>query len=191
MNYVADHFKDLRSHCAILYDRLKKNAKPWTNEHTKLVQSIKTQIKNLPCLTLPDPHAYLIVETDASDIGYGGILKQKLNEKESLVRFCSGLWIEAQKNYSTVKKEILSIVLCISKFQDDLVNKTFLIRTDCKASKDIIFKDVKNLVSKQIFARWQAILSCFDFEIEYINGEKNSLPDYLTREFLQGKRQEK
>jgi len=46
---------------------------------------------------------------------------------------------------------------------------------------------VQNLVSKQIFARWKATLSAFDFEIEFIKGENNSLPDFLTREFLQGK----
>ena len=46
--------------------------------------------------------------------------------------------------------------------------------------------DVKNIVSKQIFARWQSILSCFDFKIEFIKGINNSIPDFLTREFLQG-----
>ncbi|MBA0850539.1 hypothetical protein Goshw_001038, partial [Gossypium schwendimanii] len=30
-----------------------------------------------------------------------------------------------------------------------------------------------------------AILSIFDFDIEYIKEETNSLPDFLTREFLQ------
>ena len=60
----------------------------------------------------------MIVETNASDIGYGGILKQKLHYKEQLVRFCSGLWIGPQQNYSTIKKKILSIVLCIFNFQD-------------------------------------------------------------------------
>jgi len=48
-------------------------------------------------------------------------------------------------------------------------------------------KRCSKLVSKQIFARWQAILSAFDFEIEFIKGVNNSLPDFLTREFLQGK----
>ena len=52
-------------------------------------------------------------------------------------------------------------------------------KIDCKAAKDILQKDVKNLVSKQIFARWQALLSNFDFEIEFIKGELNSLPDRL------------
>jgi len=87
----------------------------------------------------------------------------------------------------TIKKEILAIVLCISKFQDDLFIKKFLLQIDCKSAKEVLQKDVHNLVSKQIFARWQAILSAFDFEIEFIKGVDNSLLDFLTREFLQGK----
>ena len=58
---------------------------------------------------------------------------------------------------------------------------------DCKSAKEVLQKDVQNLVSKQIFARWQAILSSFDFEIEFIKGIDNSLPDFLTREFFQGR----
>lgn len=51
------------------------------------------------------------------------------------------------------------------KFQDDLFNKQFLLRIDCKSVKNVLEKDVKNLVSKQIFARWQAILAYFDFSM--------------------------
>jgi len=125
----------------------------------------------------------MIVETDASDIGYGGIWKQKLESSvtEQLVRFHSGLWLGPQQNYSTIKKQILFIVLCVSKFQDDLFYKKFLLRIDCKSEKEMLQKDVKNLVSKQIFARWQAILFAFDFDIEFIKGQNNSLPDFLTR----------
>ena len=90
-------------------------------------------------------------------------------------------------NYSTVKKEILAIVLCIQKFQSDVFNKKFLLRVDCKSAEEILQKDVQNLVSKQIFARWQAILSVFDFEIKFIKDSSNVLPDFLSREFLQGK----
>ena len=83
-----------------------------------------------------------------------------------------------------VKKEILAIVLCIQKFQSDVFNKKFLLRVDCKSAKEILQKDIQNLVLKQIFARWQAILSVFDFEIEFIKGSSNVLPDFLSREFL-------
>ena len=103
------------------------------------------------------------------------------------MRFHSGIWSGPQLNYSTVKKEILAIVLCIQKFQSDVFNKKFLLRVDCKSGKEILQKDVPNLVSKQIFARWQAILYVFDFEIEFIKGSSNVLPDFLPREFLQGK----
>jgi len=84
-----------------------------------------------------------------------------------------------------VKKKVLAIVLCISKFQSDLLNQKLLIRVDCKSAKYILQKDVKKLASKQIFARWKTILSVFDFEIKYIKDTSNSLLDYLTREFLQ------
>ena len=67
-----------------------------------------------------------------------------------------------------------------------MLNKKFLIRIDCQSAKFVLQKDVQNIASKQIFARWQAILSIFDFEIAYIKGENNCIPDFLTREFLQG-----
>jgi hypothetical protein len=53
--------------------------------------------------------------------------------------------------------------------------------------KRVLEKDVQNIASKQIFARWQAILSIFDFDIENVKGSQNSIPDFLTRKFLQGK----
>ena len=57
---------------------------------------------------------------------------------------------------------------------------------DCSAAKQIFKKDVLNLAQKQIFANWQSALSAFDFDIDYIKGELNSLPDFLPREYLQG-----
>jgi hypothetical protein len=59
-----------------------------------------------------------------------------------------------QSNYSTIKKEMLSVVLCITKFQSDLLNQKFLLKVDCKSAKYILKKDVENIASKQIFARW-------------------------------------
>ena len=88
-------------------------------------------------------------------------------------------------NYSTIKKEILYVVLCISKFQSDLLKKKFLLRIDCKSGKYVIEKDVENIASKHIFARWQAILSVFYFDIEFIKGSQNTIPNFLTHEFLQ------
>ena len=47
-------------------------------------------------------------------------------------------------------------------------------------------KDVQNIASKQIFARWQSILTILNFDSESIQGSQNSIPDFVTREYLQG-----
>ena len=165
MNYVSEFYPHLRQQCKHLFDRLKDNPPAWSTIHTSIVKQIKTHVKTLPCLGIPTPNSFKIVETNASDIGYGGILKQQTysGSYEQIVRFHSGVWNSAQCNYSTIKKEILSIVLCISKFQDDLLNQNFLVCVDCKSTKHVLQKDVQNIASKQIFARWQAILSYFLF----------------------------
>lgn len=129
---------------------------------------------------------FKIVEIDISDKGYDYILKQVKNSKEELVRFTSKQWNPTQVKYSTIEKEILSIVSCVNKFQYNLINQEFLLRIDYHSAKSVIEKDVKNLASKQIFARWQAILVIYDFKIKSIKGESNSLPDFLSHEFLQG-----
>ncbi|XLT79813.1 hypothetical protein HN873_001566, partial [Arachis hypogaea] len=51
--------------------RLKKNPPPWTDKHSDIIRFLKTKVRNLPCLYLPIPYAFKIVETDASDLGYG------------------------------------------------------------------------------------------------------------------------
>jgi hypothetical protein len=72
-----------------LNDRLNKNPPSWMDTHTDVIRTIKLKVKHLPCLSLPNPSASKIVETDASDIGYGGILKQQKNSKEHIIAFAS------------------------------------------------------------------------------------------------------
>ncbi|CAL8991632.1 unnamed protein product [Prunus brigantina] len=73
---------------------LQTNPPPWSSTHTEIVKQIKHHVKSLPCLGIPEIHSFKIVETDASEIGYGGILKQKTDSTppEQIVRFHSGIW---------------------------------------------------------------------------------------------------
>ncbi|BBH05584.1 Excinuclease ABC, C subunit [Prunus dulcis] len=59
------------------------NPPPWSSIHTDIVLQIKRHVKTLPCLGIPTSTSFKIVETDASDIGYGGILKQKSESDSS------------------------------------------------------------------------------------------------------------
>ena len=83
----------MRKQCKPLFDRLQSNPSPWSDVHTSLVKQIKSHVKTLPCLCIPTINAFKIVETDASDIGYGGILKQRVSSEsfEQIFCFYSGI----------------------------------------------------------------------------------------------------
>lgn len=55
------------------------NQKPnaWSLDHTRAVQAIKSKVKHLPCLHIAHPEYLKIIQTDASEIGLGGILIQR------------------------------------------------------------------------------------------------------------------
>ena len=84
LNYVADIYPNLRILIKPLFQTLKKNHAPWSNEHTQVVKQVKSQVKELPYLGILHPEVFPIIETDASNIGYGEILKQNFNCKISL-----------------------------------------------------------------------------------------------------------
>ena len=75
----------MRKQCKPLFDRLKSNPPPWSDVYTSLVQKIKSHVKTLPCLGIPTVGAFKIVETNASDIGYGGILKQRVSPESPVL----------------------------------------------------------------------------------------------------------
>ena len=98
LNYVADFYKEMRKQRKPFFDQLQNNPPPWSDVHTSVVKQIKSHVKTLPCLGIPIVDAFKIVETDASDIGYGGILKQRISPEssEQIVCFYSGIWSNAQ-----------------------------------------------------------------------------------------------
>lgn len=87
LNYVSSFYQDCASDRKVLNKRTGKNPPPWTDAHTKAVQEIKAKVKSLPILYIADDEAFKIVESDASDIGWGGILKQMIGEEEQIVQF--------------------------------------------------------------------------------------------------------
>ena len=106
LNYVGEFVPYLNNIVKPLHDRLKKNPPPWSNLHTQTVKEIKLKVQSIRCMCLPIPQAFKIVETDASNIGYGGTLKQRVYTQEHVIACTSKHWNSAQLKYSTVKKKV-------------------------------------------------------------------------------------
>ncbi|CAN4103735.1 unnamed protein product [Withania somnifera] len=79
LNYVASFIPNIRLICESLYKRLRNNPIPWSEDQTRTVRDIKKIVRKISCLGIPNPTAFMIVETDASNEGYGEILKRKIN----------------------------------------------------------------------------------------------------------------
>ena len=90
LNYVLDFCLNINRIAKPLHDRLKKNLIPWTDEHTKVIQQIKKHIVEIPSLHLANPNLPKVVETYASDLGYGGILNQVQNGQEVVIQYTLG-----------------------------------------------------------------------------------------------------
>lgn len=174
----------------------------WPNEMIDWIKGIKEEVQQLPKIQLPQSHHFMILETDASNDCWGGILKlvctttedwsnwekatpAKKKEFEMLSKYCSGTFKGAEKNYPTYHKEILAAKKAMNKLNFFLTPKKFLLRTDCKVFKDIMQKNNLDFLSQTRILRWQQWFSQFEFDIEWIQGTSNSIADSPTREIYE------
>lgn len=92
LNYALNLCPNINSFTNPLHNRFKLNSEPWIDEYTKIVQKIKTQVLDISYLHLSDSNLPKIVETDTSEIGYRGILKQVQGETELVAQYTYGHW---------------------------------------------------------------------------------------------------
>jgi len=128
-----------------------------------VVHKIKAKVKTLHILYIADDDLPKIVETDASNYGWGAVLKQLRQKKEEIIQFASSTWEKAELHYSTLDKEVKATLNAIHKFEIFLINKRFLLHTDVAAMKKVLTKDIKH-ASEAKFAQWQA-LSCSTYPL--------------------------
>ncbi|KAJ9553340.1 hypothetical protein OSB04_017385 [Centaurea solstitialis] len=152
------------------------------------VKKIKEYCKILPKLQLPKDNDDLILETDASENYWSGVLKKidynSGQEKigESICRYCSGTFTDTQTRYHINEKELLAVVKSCQKLFYFLLPKKFLLRTDNTQVKAFINNNLPSKPEYKRLIRWQTLLSEYNFDIEIIKSDKNVLADFLTRD---------
>jgi transposase InsO family protein len=148
-----------------------------TPQAFKSFSELKSALVNAPILSCPDFSQPFIVETDASQVGLGSVLTQRLNGREHPVAFASRSLTKAERNYSVTEREALAIVWSVRHFYPYLHGRKFVLRTDHKPLK--FMKTVKD--PKHRLARWITELSQFDYTVEFRTGRSNSHADGLSR----------
>ena len=105
----------------------------WTKEAQKAFELVKNMLCRTPILALPDFSNPFEVETDASGVGIGTVLKPKKRPISYFSEKLNG----ARLNYSTYDKEFYAIVRALDHWIHYLRPNHFILHSDHEALKHI------------------------------------------------------
>ena len=163
-----------------MFTLLKKETNfQWGQECQEAFQTIKQILTSEPVLRIYDPTKICHVQTDASKIGIGAVLKQTSDENNILhpIAYFSKKLLPYQKNYSISELECLAVVEALDYWHHYLYGKKFVVITDHAALQWL--NKVKKPNSRLF--KWSLKLSQYDFEIKYKPGIQNVEADSLSR----------
>ena len=109
-------------------------------------------------------------------------LPQVRNGSERPIVYASKTLSDAERNYSQIEREALSIIFGVKKFHQFLYGRTFSLLTDHKPLITIFSpeKGIPTLVASRL-QRWAIILSAYSYKIEYKPTKEHGNPDSLSR----------
>lgn len=193
LNTFKSHVRHFASIAAPI-TALNAQDKPiWTPECQKAFDYICDCVAEGPMLRHADfsPTASpMIVTSDASDKGVGGVLSQeqeiidqngKKVKREVVLQYASRKKTGGETNYYSWKSELAAICDNLKHFYEFIIGKRFILRTDNKALKWIL--DYKDKKGPSMALRWKAFLANFDFEIDWRSGKSKEMAeaDSLSR----------
>ncbi|XP_050402703.2 retrovirus-related Pol polyprotein from transposon 297 isoform X1 [Patella vulgata] len=162
-------------------DLLKKDAKfIWSNQCAKAFDKLKAILITSPILIIPDFTKQFKLSVDASDTGAGSVLSQNdVNDIEHPICYFSKKFNRYQKNYSTIEKECLALILSLQHF-DFYLGTTLYPVIVCTDHNPLTFiHKMKN--KNQRLLRWSLMLQEYNIVIKHIKGRDNVIPDTLSR----------
>ena len=141
---------------------------------------LKAILRSEPVLLAPNFNKEFKLAVDASDVGAGGVLLQEYdNGVDHPVCYFSKKFNKHQKNYSTVEKECLSLILALQHFEVYLTSSSSPIFVFSDHNPLTFIHKMKN--KNQKLLRWSLLLQEYNLDIRHIRGKDNIIPDALSR----------
>jgi hypothetical protein len=143
------------------------------------IRDIKSMVVDQKILYFPKEEELLILQTDASDLFWAGVI---ISGHKEIVAYTSGKFDKTQIKYATYDKELLAIKLALKSLIIHLLHRNFLIETDNKSVAQFLKKKTINNPEENLRRiRIALYLEIFTYDVKYIPGYTNFVADLLTR----------
>ena len=154
----------------------------WTDKCEKSFNHLRELLMQHPILRYPDPSKEYTLFTDASGIGWAGVLTQAFEEekgktKQHPICYVSGQFRGSQQNWAALTKEAYAIYMSVRKLSFYITDAKVTIKCDHLPLRKFLQKQTLNAKVNN----WAVELEQFDLHIEWIQGSKNTLADSLSR----------
>ena len=114
---------------------------------------------------------------DASDFAIEVVLSQREDGKPYVIYYANKTLNEAQRNYTTIVKELLAVVFTLDKFRAYLVGSFIVVFIDHSTLKYLLTKQD----AKPRLIRWILLLQEFNLQIKDKKRVENVVADHLSR----------
>ena len=152
----------------------------WTGEMVAAFEKLREEVQKDITLAFPDyskDASPLELYTDASGTGVGACLFQKQGDASRHIAYASLAFSPAEKNYSTLERELAAIRWAVRTFRGFLFGVDFVICTD---HRPLVYLHNMQIVNSRL-ARTIEDLADYTFVIKYSPGKDNIAADILSR----------
>ncbi|GKT28275.1 hypothetical protein ADUPG1_004884 [Aduncisulcus paluster] len=147
----------------------------WGSEQKETWETILESLEKRLTISQIQEEGELILRTDASTFGIGGVLLQKQEDREVLINLFSRKFTKTEQRWTTIEQEAFGIVYGVISNSYYLLGKRFTVETDHRNLTFIYKSEVPKLL------RWRLKLAQFEFDIHHIPGKVNLTADVLSR----------
>ena len=149
----------------------------WTSDCQNVFDKLKAILRSEPVLLAPNVKEEFKLAVDASHAGAGGaLLQEDDNGVGHPVCYFSKKFSKHEKNYSTVEKECLSLILALQHYLTSS-SSTIVVFSDHNPLTFIHMMKNKN----RRLLRWRLLLQKYNLDIRHIREKDNIIPDALSR----------